>query len=221
MLMRSEEFWTYFNPLKAELGPRGPTFQIMFEHLDKLNRPVGIVETGCVRVPQTDKDWAGDGGSTLLFDSYAKHHPGSVVYTVDLNPQTTALCRSMTSERVKIHTGDSVPYLKFLADNPPADLPFIDLLYLDSYDVDFNNPIPSAVHHLKELVAINRYIHADTLIVVDDTPTDFTGFDYQGKFTLVGAPRVGGKGKFVAEYAKQIGATTVFTNYQCGWTKFR
>jgi len=219
--MRNENFWNFFNPLKVALGPRAPTFEIMFRHLDQFDRPVGIVETGCVRVRQGAKNWAGDGGSTILFDRYAECHEGSAIYTVDLNPQTTSLCREITSQRVKIHTGDSVPYLRSLAEAPPADLPFLDLLYLDSYDVDLDNPTPSAVHHLKELVAISPLLRADTLVVVDDAPSELSGFDNNGVFEMIRKPRVGGKGKFVAEYAEQIGAKNVFTSYQCGWTGFR
>lgn len=219
--MRNENFWNYFNSLKAELGPRGPTFELMFCHLDACDRPVGIVETGCVRVRHGDKNWAGDGGSTTLFDHYAETHPSSVVYTVDLNPQTTALCRDIVSQRVKIHTGDSVPYLRSLAETPPADMPFLDLLYLDSFDVDLDHPTPSAVHHLKELVAISPLLRAETLVVVDDAPSVLSGFDNNGVFEMIRRPRIGGKGKYVAEYAEQIGARNVFTSYQCGWTGFR
>jgi hypothetical protein len=35
---------------------------------------------------------------------------------------------------VQIHAGDSLAYLKPLADQPPAGLEFLDLLYLDFFD---------------------------------------------------------------------------------------
>lgn len=222
--MRSEDFWHNFNTLaKPKLDARADTFEQIFSYLDRFDRPVGILETGCVRQPG---NWNGDGGSTFLFDDYAKGHPGSVVYTVDIDPKATKACRVHISPCVKIHTGDSVAYLQSLADNPPEDLPHLDLLYLDSYDLDPNNPTPSAVHHLKELVAIAPLLRAETLVVVDDSPQIMAGFHQQGKFRLMmdprqKNPRVGGKGMYVAEYAEQVGAKSLFAGYQCGWTNLR
>jgi hypothetical protein len=217
--MRSETFWQFFNSeAKPKLAARAETFEKMFTYLDQFDRPVGIIETGCIR--QKD-NWAGDGGSTLLFDAYAEHHAGSIVYTVDLDAKATAVCQSLVSARVKVQTGDSVAFLKTLADAPPPDMPCLDLLYLDSYDVNFDNPKPSAIHHLKELVAVSPLLRPETLVVVDDSPMTVIGHSDNGKFSMVSAPRIGGKGKYVAEYAEQIGAVNYFSNYQCGWTKLR
>jgi hypothetical protein len=217
--MRSDEFWTYFsNSIKPQLAGRAETFQKIFEYMDQFDRPVGIVETGCVRV---QGNWGGDGGSTLLFDAYAKAHPGSVVYSVDLSVDAVTVCRSMVSPCVKVHNGDSVAFLKNLADQPPADLPTLDLLYLDSYDVDLENPGPSAIHHLKELAAISPSLNPKTLVVLDDSPMTVIGVTDNVHFGVIGKPKIGGKGKYVAEYAEQIGAEPLFTAYQCGWTKFR
>ena len=217
--MRSEEFWNFYNTIKPQLAARTGTLTRTFEYLDAIDRPVGIVETGCCRQAG---NWAGDGGSTLLFDKYAQCHPGSVVYTVDIDPAATALCRSLVSGVVKVHTGDSVAFLRSLADAPPADLPSVDLLYLDSYDVNFDDVFPSAMHHMKELVAIAPLVRPHTLVVVDDSPSSFTGFsNAEGQVLLVGPPKVGGKGKFVGEYAQHIGAEKLFESYQCGWTGMR
>jgi hypothetical protein len=42
---------------------------------------------------------------------------------------------------VQIHAGDSLAYLKSLANHPPAGLEFLDLLYLDSFDAKlFSEP---------------------------------------------------------------------------------
>lgn len=217
--MRSVEFWQYYETVRPHLAARATSFAKTFENLDRFDRPVGIVETGCTRQAG---NWAGDGGSTLLFDKYAECHPGSVVYTVDVNAAATDLCRSLVSDRVKVQTGDSVNFLKSLADTPPADLPFLDLLYLDSYDVNFDDVFPSAFHHMKELVAVSPLIRPETLVVVDDSPSTLTGIvSAEGHVHLVAPPTVGGKGKFVAEYARHIGAEKIFEGYQCGWRKMR
>jgi FkbM family methyltransferase len=217
--MKSAEFWQFYDALRPQLAHRAGTLARIFEYLDRFDRPLGIVETGCAR--QRD-NWRGDGGSTLLFDKYAEFHPGTIIYTVDLDAAATQLCQSMVSSRVKVHTGDSVAFLKALSDNPPADLPSVDMLYLDSYDVDFDHVVPSAVHHLKELVAIAPLLSPETLVVVDDAPASFVGFmGAEGQLSLVAPPKVGGKGKYVAEYAQQVGAEKVFEAYQCGWIRMR
>ena len=218
--MRSNEFWTYFDTTaRPHLHMRVDTFSKMFEYLDRFDRPVGIIETGCTRHPNSFKR---DGASTVLFDKYAEFHPGSVVYTVDINPEATSVCRSLVSERVKIETADSVAFLSRLSNDRPADLAFVDLVYLDSYDLDWENVTPSATHHLKELVAIIPLVSAETLVVVDDSPQSFFGVVSETRFNSVGIPgTVGGKGKYVAEYAAQVGAEPLFQFYQCGWTKMR
>jgi hypothetical protein len=217
--VRSNEFWQYLDSLRSLLGMRAVSLAKIFEWLDRFDRPVGIIETGCTR--QADS-WGGDGGSTILFDKYAQFHPGSAVYSVDIDSGAVTLCRSLVSNRVRLHTGDSVEFLANLADSRPADLPFVDLLYLDSYDVDFENEFPSAFHHMKELVAAAPMIHSETLVVVDDSPSSFTGFfALDGQLHLMGPARPGGKGKFVADYALHIGAERLFDGYQSGWIRMR
>jgi len=216
--MRSPEFWSWFGDLASpNLAHRTESFRKIFTYLDRFDRPIAIIETGCVR--QRD-NWAGDGQSTLLFDKYAEFHSGSVVFSVNRDPQAVALCRSLVSDRVRIHTGDSIAWLKSLTDDPPAGLRQVDLLYLDSYDVDFDDPLPSAIHHLKELVAIAPLLSAGTLVAVDDSPSSFIGVHNQNNsFNLMRPPKIDGKGRLIAEYAAQIGAEVLFVDYQCGWLR--
>ena len=217
--MKSEEFWQFYEPLRPKLGFRSNGFARIFEHLDSFDRPVGIVETGCTR---NADNWSGDGGSTRLFDHYAETHPGSVVYSVDLDAKATELCRSLVSDRVRIHTGDSVKFLQGLADRRPTDLPFVDLLYLDSFDVNFNDTSPSALHHIKELIASSPFIRADTLVVVDDCVVAlFAVRSVDGSMSVVGPARIDGKGRYVADYARHVGAEQLMNGYQCGWVKMR
>jgi hypothetical protein len=216
--MRSPHFWSWFDRIAGpQLSHRTEGFRKVFEYLDRFDRPVVIVETGCVRLQD---NWAGDGQSTILFDRYAEFQPGSAVFSVDRDPEAVALCRSLVGERVQIHAGDSLPYLKSLADRPPGGLEFLDLLYLDSFDVDFDNPLPSAIHHLKELLAIAPLVSFETLVVVDDSPCCFIGIpDGDNPVQPIRPPRIEGKGRLIAEYADQIGAENLFAEYQCGWLR--
>jgi hypothetical protein len=60
--MRSPNFWSWFDGFAGpQLAHRTEGFRKVFDYLDRFDRPVGIVETGCVR--QQD-NWAGDGQRT-------------------------------------------------------------------------------------------------------------------------------------------------------------
>ena len=180
--MRSPNFWSWFDGIAGpQLAHRTEGFRKVFDYLDRFDRPVGIVETGCVR--QQD-NWAGDGQSTILFDRYAEFHPGSAVFSVDRDPEAAALCRSLVGAQVQIHAGDSLAYLKSLADHPPAGLEFLDLLYLDSFDVDFDDPLPSAIHHLKELLAIAPLVTAHRGRAAEGRSRSSTAFPARSSFEL-------------------------------------
>ena len=59
---------------------------------------------------------------------------------------TDEYARSLVSPRTRVFAQDSVPFLHRLAQElTKANRP-IDLLYLDSYDWDAQNPVPSMVH---------------------------------------------------------------------------
>ena len=106
------------------------------------------------------------------------------------------------------------------------------LFYLDSFDLDWRYPYPSAAHHLKELTAINRILHKDTMVVVDDSPasaniTQTDKADQNNKsdnwkilLSPSPAPTIGGKGFLVHEYASHVGAQLIFSHYQAAWKGF-
>ena len=217
-------FWKFFNEKAETLLQREVSFRKMFEHLDSTtNKPIVIVETGCVR---NANPWAmsGEGQSTLLFDAYVKlRNDGSHVYSVDINAEAVQVCKSLVSEHVTVHEGDSVRYLNTLTKTLVEKNQQIDLLYLDSYDIDYNYWFPSAAHHIKELTSAWRAISENTLVVVDDCPltanlvSDSTG---QIKLDRFYKPIVGGKGRLVAEFAEAVEARMVFSSYQHGWIGF-
>ena len=203
-MARSGDFWNWFDTeARPRLTGRADTFVKMFEYLDQFDRPVGIIETGCVRKAD---NWEGDGQSTVLFDRYV-HYRGGTLYSVDIDPRATKVARKLTQHAL-IHTGDSVAFLKSLSRKDAGPL---DLLYLDSFDLVVSQPIPAALHHMNELTAILPLVRADTLVVVDDSP----GVYEDHPFPHVD---VGGKGMFVALHAKHVGADMVFHIYQAGWT---
>ncbi|MBU3693249.1 MAG: class I SAM-dependent methyltransferase [Rhodocyclaceae bacterium] len=219
----SQEFWDFYASVAEKLLQREVSFRRMFEHLDRIEASVVIVETGCVRNPDP---WAmtGEGQSTLLFDKYVNARgDDSRAYSVDISADAVRVCRSLVSNKVEVHQGDSVGYLNQLTRRLLGQGQRIDLFYLDSFDVDYNYWFPSAAHHLKELVAAWRCVGPNTLVVVDDCPVSANLVaDEQGSYQLdrFYRPVVGGKGRLVAEFADQVGARLAFSHYQHGWTGF-
>ena len=214
-VMNTPVFWNFFEDIAfPQLAHRQSSMRYIFEYLDRKNRPVFIVETGCVRKAG---NWGGDGQSTILFDRFSTQWPGSAMYSVDIDPVATALCQTLVNTSTRVHTGDSVLFLRDLARNPPEGFSHADVLYLDSYDVDFDNPHLSALHHMKELLAASSLIGPETLIVVDDSPLEAAFIVSENDFIFFTQPKISGKGKYVADYARAIGLKPVFTGYQSGW----
>lgn len=220
MVLSLDKFWNWFDAEAApRLAARELSFRKMLRYLDvrAATTPLVIVETGCTRQAG---NWAGDGQSTVLFDRYLQAAlPGSHGYSIDIDPQATAQCRNLVGPLINVRTGDSVAVLVDIAAELKRAGQTIDLLYLDSYDVDWRHTTPSAVHHLKELVSIVGALRPDTLVVVDDSPGECRVMaNDQGGYALVSMPQVGGKGGYIAEYAQQVGARLLFCHYQAGWT---
>jgi tetratricopeptide (TPR) repeat protein len=201
--VRSAEFWTWYDDFAAPLlRGRAKTFRKMFEHLDEFDRPVRIFETGCIEDPD---NWAGNGCSTILFDKYRETHPGSKVWSVDIEPDKIDQVRRLLPN-VDAICDDSVKVMGDYAKH--ADGP-LDLLYLDASHLEWSDPVPSALHHLNELMAVMPALHSRTMVAVDDSPATMDEF-----------PRVeiGGKGELVARYLFSVGADLEFLEYQAGWT---
>ena len=217
------DFYKWFEEITPKLGDRKISFKKIFKYLDSQPTPIIIVETGCLRV----KDNFLDGQSTLLFDKYTlSRGEQSKVYTVDINPNSTKVCKQVVSNNVEITTDDSVRYLNNLTSNFLKNKTKVSMFYLDSFDVDWRYTYPSAAHHLKELTSIMRLLNNDTLIVIDDSPAfgNLTRTENESnptwKILNSPAPSIGGKGFLVHEYAKHVGAKLFFSHYQTAWKNF-
>ena len=225
-MSNGSDFYEWFNGIASKLGQREISFKKIFKYLDAQPTPIIIVETGCLR----DQDnFLLDGQSTLLFDKYTlSRGNNSKVYTVDISPQSTKVCKETVSKNVEITTNDSVRYLNNISSNFLKNKIKVSMFYLDSFDVNWRYSYPSAAHHLKELASITKILHEDTLVVVDDSPANgnLTQTEDKSKpswevLTLPSPPpTIGGKGFLVHEYATHVGAKLVFSHYQSAWNKF-
>lgn len=219
-MRQNSAFWEFFNLEAApKLGIREQTFRKIFEMLDEKSGPLTMVETGCARAPD---NWAGDGQSTVMFDRYINLRDGdSSFHSVDLSPAAVSYAENSVSKRSRIHLGDSVEFLQGFGTKLRQENRIIDFLYLDSFDLDWNYWFPSAAHHLKELCAVMRVINKNFLVVVDDCPLAANLVpNSTNSFSFIQKPKVGGKGRLVAEYAESVGAKLEFAGYQAGWTGF-
>ena len=175
---------------------RYPSFLYVLDLMTERQAKV-IVETGTARNGQDN--CLGDGCSTIILGEWAKDHD-AVLYSVDIDPQAIANARqavAVFNDKVNFIVSDSVALLKNFRQYNQQ----IDFLYLDSFDVDRNNPDPSQQHHLKEIKAAYPFLGKNSIIMIDDC------FEpEQGCKT--------GKGKLVIEFLLSEGWKKSMNGYQ-------
>ena len=132
-----------------EVGPR----------LIQANKPLHILETGSMHT-------RGSRAFTLLFGHLAQMTSGRLT-TVDIDPVGLQQCRDITqayADSITYVCQDSVSYLESLSRDEVQKL---DLLILDSWDLNVFDPLPSQIHHLRELLAVVKNLE-DCVVMVDD-----------------------------------------------------
>ena len=201
----------FFAKMLQPAGPNNPvrdratSLSMVFEILDeKKDKDFFIVETGCMRADHGQLALGDDGASTYIFDDFINYYDGEVA-SVDINPDNVAHAQKMVSSKTQVYCSDSVEFLW----NIPQKRK-IDLLYLDSFDFEPEDPIPSQKHHLKELTAVMKNLRKGSIIMVDDN-LNTPEFEW---FTKIAQ---GGKAGFVKEFMKDIGAELLLAEYQIIW----
>ena len=145
----------HFSFFSEENHPARAGFEAALEILG--GRPAAVVETGT-------SAWGAD--STRLWAKYVNVFGGEL-YSVDLRPEPAAQLGNL-GDRCTLVVDDSVNFLNGIGPSLPVDL--VQLVYLDSFDVDWFNPKPSAIHGFNEWEAVQRFARAGTVVIVDDTP---------------------------------------------------
>ncbi len=119
--------------------------------------PAYIVETGSAA-------WGTK--STLLFDSYVNSFGGQLD-SVDIRLEPAYSLSQQCSPKTRLFCDDSVNFLKNLENKK------VDFYYLDSFDLNPSDPLPSMMHGLHEFLVILPYLRKHGgLILIDDTPKD-------------------------------------------------
>jgi hypothetical protein len=151
---------------------RRPTFELAMRLMADRNHRT-LVETGTSRYGP--ENCHNDGCSTIVLARWALFNPGMSLDSVDVSPRNVETARFNVRDfsMAKVHCSDSIPFLQSLDKR-------IDFLYLDSFDIDTNNPLPSQHHHLKEIIAAYDKLHRDSVVLLDDC-----GLPRKGKCGLV------------------------------------
>lgn len=168
---------------------RYPTFLLALQLLKQLKAKT-LIETGTAR--NGDQNFWGDGGSTIIFADWASKN-NALLHSVDISPIAIQYAKEASipyQDHIQFTVGDSIAFLKNF--NQP-----IDFLYLDSFDFELNNPLPSQNHHLKELIAAYSKLHDKTVIMIDDCDLPH-----------------GGKGKLAIEFLIKKGWIVLHSGYQ-------
>ena len=173
---------------------RAVGFDIIFRLLlNQKQSNFNIVETGTLRTPG---NWM-DGQSARLFTEFVDLYDGQV-RSVDIDSMACEAARgTIVSNKFSVAHSDSVAWLQ-----QQTDLDQVDLFYLDSYDVDWNNDTASAEHHLNEFLTIEPFVGPGLVLVIDDNSR------------WVNNHRRTGKGRRVVEYLETQGHLPIYDEYQ-------
>lgn len=182
--------------------------QSLIELLNQNKDSYIFVETGCS---------AHGTKSTLLWDNFVNliNIDGKVI-SVDLDKNAVNNTNMQVTKKTNVTCSDSLIFLPSLTEQ-------IDFLYLDSYDVDFLNPLLSAEHHLKEFNCVKHLLHNGSIVLIDDTPCSPEWLD-DGKNNMKYAklsqtfnPEMCGKGSLVNKELEKMGAKKIMHQYQVLW----
>lgn len=196
----ADVFFTHINNYTMKEALR----QLLLHNKD-LNK-FKIIETGCSTHGTQ---------CTLLWDKFVNFYDGSVV-SVSSNEYAVNEANSLISSKSKVIHSNILEYL------PKVDS-LIDFLYLDSNDVDFLNPLPSAMYHLEEFNKVKHLLHKNSIILIDDTPVSPEWLD-DGKNNPIYSTlkrqfntKIAGKGSLVNIELEKMGATKILHQYQTLW----
>lgn len=179
----------YLKDRLGESDKRYPSFQLALQLLDERGAKT-LVETGTARFG--NQQFAGDGGSTIIFGDWANQHEASL-YSVDNASAAIDQAKSATqpfAKHIQFVCSDTLQFLEKF-DQP------IDFIYLDSHEYDCNQPLASQDHHLREIVSAYPALHEKSIVMIDDC--DLPG---------------GGQGKLAVEFLLDNDWKIVHQGYQ-------
>ena len=130
--------------------------------------PINIIETGA------SQSWD-DGMMGVIFAKIAKLTGGQMwVVDIDQNAidNSKAAFDELGLDFINYHVGDSVEFLQNFEER-------VDLIHLDSWDLNLKDPFPSAFHGWREFEAIKDKLEPGAVIIVDDNYSEGTWVSWQ------------------------------------------
>lgn len=214
--MKQFDYETFIAPYKNMLDSsqhrsKCNFFDFVIPRLVEKGKPLYIVETGCMHTDLSQNA----GAITMIFADLIKNWTGGKLKTIDISPVAIEKCQHVTREYadcIEYVISDSVEHLK----NMPAwETREIDFLFLDSYDLDVFDPLPSAIHHFRELLAVYDNLSRETIVSVDDNflPGTIVYWNYNDGTQTTFDTKDGmvGKGTLTDRFLRDQGWTRAFT----------
>jgi hypothetical protein len=188
------KFWSTLNHVNYE------AFRVIENLMGQ--KPHKIVETGT-------SAWGTE--STRFWDAYIRKYGGEF-WSVDNRDEPRKRLRMQTSKRTHLVVDDSVNFLS------SKEAQNATVLFLDSWDVDWANPQPAAIHGMKEFQAVAANLGPGTIMIVDDTPCELSYIPNQYVDTardfLANEGVLPGKGAYIVqELSKANSASKIYHAY--------
>ena len=147
------------------------TFKELFKNMSLIKDPI-ILESGIASAGTQ---------STYLFNEYVRKYGGKL-WSVDINQDLVIKNEGNMCPATTLVCDDSVSFFnKWINNHNNVQA---NVIYLDSWDLDFYNPIPSGQHGLNEYKALLPTIKKNTLLLIDDTPSTPYWLDSRGQLFL-------------------------------------
>lgn len=146
------------------------SFKKLFENMINIKEPI-ILESGIASAGTN---------STYLFNEYIKKYGGRF-WSVDIRPELVDSVKGNMCPGTQLICDDSVNFFNNWVKISKEYNLTPDVIYLDSFDLDFYNYTPSAEHGLKEYKALEPVFRKNTLLLIDDTPANPYWLDTRDK----------------------------------------
>jgi hypothetical protein len=117
-----------------------------------------ILETGT-------SAWGTD--STRLWDAYISRFGGEF-WSVDLSSDPSKRLQHQVSPNTHLEVSDSVTFINGFSELSSYSI--VDVCYLDSWDLDWNDPHPAEQHGLNEWHAVAQLMGPGSVLIIDDSP---------------------------------------------------
>ena len=128
------------------------TFKELFKNINN-RKDLIFLETGIASAGTN---------STYLFDHYIRKYGGRF-WSVDINRNLVDSHKGNMCSATSLVCDDSVNFLKNWIKENPNKQP--DVIYLDSYDLDWYDPQPSAMHGLNEYLTLSPVLKKNSLLL--------------------------------------------------------